>query len=283
MINSNLGVSEDDLANSILNLLYGEIDAKSIIVITVAGASIFISIIQYLLIGRERRQNEKITDKALLGWIKVGKHKKTYVDKLLWQYGYWAIIFLGCLTLHLIIEIYFNNLMAHIISKLAHALFSYIYGRYLWKSIKTKRYMGNITKHKIVATVSIYIVFFITFYLATIDILFKTSRIAFWIMIIAWCVFIMSDWESEYIYENKYVTVKIKEFGSLENVQAWNIKNYNGWIGLIICDNGQTQERRVKKEDIAGAIYFGNPVVVKSNVKFLNVYNRTVEDSAEEK
>lgn len=278
MFNINIDVSEEYLSNSSLKIWNEKYDIQSIIVVVIIIAPIVVSIFKHLMTNRERKQNEKIANKALSGWIKTGKHKKTYVDKLLWQYGYWAIIFLGCLSLHFIMDLYFSNLTAHIISKLAHALLSYVYGKYLWNSIKTKKYMKIITKHKMVASISIYIVFLITFYLATIDILFKTSSIVFWIMIIAWSVFIMSDWESEYIYENKYVTIKSKELGVIENAQAWNIKNCKGWIGLTVCENGETLERRVRKEDIYGAIYYGKSVVVKSNIRFLNVYNKTVED-----
>lgn len=279
MININVDVSEDTLTNSILNVSNGVADAKSIIVIGIFVASIGISILKHVMTTQERKQHEKIAEKAMLGWIKTGKHEKTYIDMIYRQYWGWTCIFIVCLFFHafLITNLKINIFLVHIISRLAYVFCSCLYGKYLWKNVKIRENMKNRTQRKITSVLTFF-GFFVTFNLMIIDNLFTVAEIIFGITVFIWIIFVFYDWESKYTYENKYAIVNTKEFGTIENVQAWNIKNYNGWISLFVCENGETQERRIKKEDIIGATYYGKPVVVTSNVKFFTTYNTLVED-----
>lgn len=276
-------MSWNEILNSISKLMNGEGDIKSIATIIIVIAIISLttaapSIILKMMEARQRRHYEKVTDRSMIGWIKYGKKEKNYIDMLLQQYAVWTIILLSCLLLHLLFYVNLGKLWARIISMVVHLVCSFIYGKFLWKNDKIRECIKIKKKKKIIASVFLYVILFVILYGTMAAVFTNLPMGIFWIMLIGWIIFIMSDWESKYTYENKYTIVNTKEFGTIENVQAWNIKNYNGWISLFVCENGETQERRIKKEDIIGATYYGKPVVVTSNVKFFTTYNTLVED-----
>lgn len=279
MININVDVSEDVLANSIINVSNGEPDTKSILVIAIIVASIGLSILKHVMTTRERKQHEKIAEKAMLGWIQAGKNEKTYTDMVYRQYGVWACIFISCLFLHayLIINLKINSLLVHIISRVVYGLCSCLYGAYLCKNKKIKESMKINRKRKIITSALVFLVFFITFNLMTIDKLFVLAEIIFWITIIIWIVAVFNDWELKYVYDNKYATIETKQFGTIDNVQAWNIRKHKGWVGLKVSEKGELIEKRIKKEDILGATYYGGPVAVTTYNKFWIICNRIVE------
>lgn len=270
---------EEKLFDSVSKMVEEGINADNMTIIIIFVAIISVpKILSKMMEARERKQHEKIADKAMLGWVKTGKKEKTYMDMLLQQYIVWTFIFSGCLIVHAMVYYFINNSWAHIISKTVHILCSCVYGRFLWKSEKIRENIKIKKMHKIIASVFVYIVFSITLYSTTIASSTDLPISVFWIMLVAWAIYIFIEWESKYIYENKYVTVNTKEFGTIENVQAWNIKNYKGWISLSVCKKGEIQEKRIKKEDIIGATYYGKPVSVTSNVRFFTTYNTLVED-----
>lgn len=279
MININVDVSEDGLVNSILNVSNGEPDTKSIIVIAIIVVSIAISIFKHMMATRERRQNEKVADKSIVGWIQAAKKEKTYIDMLLWQYIQWAFCFVVCLFIHayLAINLRLDIWIVHIISRLAYILYVFLYGRYLWKNQKIKESMKYEKKHKVRASVSIFLIFFITFNLITIDSLVAFAEILFGITIFIWAFYIFNNWEMRYVYENKYATIYTKESRKIKNVQAWEIKSLKGWIELSVSKNGEMQKQRIRKEDIKDATYYGGQVTVITYNKFWLIRDRIVE------
>ena len=272
-----------EVLNSILKIIQGEGDIKSIVAVIIVIAIIGIipaiaPLILKVVEARERRQQEKMSDKVLLDWMKKGTKEKTYTDMLLEQYVVWAIIFLVCLFIHLFLYYFKSNILAHIISKFVHILCSGLYGIFLLKNEKVREEIKSEKKYKVTLSIAIYVIFFITLCLASEDATFKLSVILFWVMILAWLGFVFWKCEFRYAYENKYVNVNTAEFGKIKNVQAWNIKNRQGRVGLTVCKKGKIKERYAKKEGISGVIYHGKPITVTSKVKFFTTYNTLVED-----
>ena len=274
----------DMTMKSISKLVNGEGDIKSIVTIIIVLvlfnlATAVPSIVVKRIEIRQRKQYEKIADKEMWGWLQLGKKEKTYIDMLLWQYGHWTFCFIICLLLYvyLIVNLEINIWAAHVIARLAYILYSFLYGRYLWKNEKIRKCMNEEKKHNGRASLFIYLIFFITFNLITMNSLSSVAEILFGIAIAIWICYIYDGWKIKYVYENKYATIYTKESRKIRNVQAWEIKSLKGWIELPISKNGEMQKQRIRKEDIKDITYYGGPVTVTTCNKFWITLDRTVE------
>lgn len=74
--------------NNMIELVQGDLETINIFIIIIAAFGMII--IKHMLTSRERRQNKKVVDKSIVGWIQTAKKERTYIDMLLCQYVQWG-------------------------------------------------------------------------------------------------------------------------------------------------------------------------------------------------
>lgn len=215
-----------------------------------------------------------LKNKELGRWIKTYTKKENFIDISLKAYKRLGIIFLIALMLQLFIEFYVNTISAYVVSGMV-----YIVALFLWTLILRKNELLRVEllanrSYKIRALIFLNIIFIITYFLATRDETYYFSQILFCVLLIAWAIYLLKEYEIVYRLDNKYVDIFVQGNSCLKGIETSSIKKQGVWIYATRYRDGKKENICIKEDEITGANYYGEPSYI---IRKVRLFGKTVD------
>lgn len=214
-----------------------------------------------------------LKNKEIGRWIKTYTKMKNFIDISMKVYKRLGTIFLIALALQLFIDYYINTIIAYATSGMFYIVVVVLWSLNLKRNKLLRIELLTNKEHKMRVLIFLNIIFIVTYILATIDDTYYFSQIVFFILLLAWAIYLLKEYEIVYRLDNKYVDIFVQGNRCLKGIETSSIKKQGVWIYATRCRDGKEENICIKENEIIGANYYGEPSYI---IRKVRLFGKTV-------